>query len=400
MLKKLIYLHFVPLSIAISLVYICLLFSQNIISNIEGSQGKTITIEGKQDRVRSYYANLTKGDQPEIDFISSIKNKEQLTIFGSSEFSDSPYCSYNFLSDSLGVQSMGLGHAHHQNFSVLCELLAADEYVNSSNICIMLSLDWFNTEGTNTSAFLEFVRPNFLKRIIRNKNIDIEYKKYIGSYINDHSSEMDGLTKEMKLLRDVYISNTDSHEWFLRKKYQLSQFIKKSPDCNNVEYNIELRHLETRVWKGNMDVIAEAARKDFVSKITNNDLFVYDAYYSKYLIDSLGDEKKGSVTTVDMSGNKELNDFAILIKYLSSKGTNVSMVLQPLNPYYYKEIEKFDKLVDTLTTMLDNNKIPYLNMYVSSKKNYEPGVLKDIMHVGNYGWMQINSFLMNLYYES
>jgi poly-D-alanine transfer protein DltD len=48
---------------------------------------------------------------------------------------------------------------------------------------------------------------------------------------------------------------------------------------------------------------------------------------------------------------------------------------------------------------LDENEIPYLNMYVDNKVAYEPGLLNDIMHFGDLGWMKINNFLNNLYNE-
>jgi len=38
-------------------------------------------------------------------------------------------------------------------------------------------------------------------------------------------------------------------------------------------------------------------------------------------------------------------------------------------------------------------------MYAPTKEAYDPGVLKDVMHLGDYGWMKINYFLDSLYYE-
>jgi poly-D-alanine transfer protein DltD len=38
-------------------------------------------------------------------------------------------------------------------------------------------------------------------------------------------------------------------------------------------------------------------------------------------------------------------------------------------------------------------------MHVNTKEDYEPGVLKDVMHLGSYGWMKINMFLEKQYHE-
>ena len=36
-------------------------------------------------------------------------------------------------------------------------------------------------------------------------------------------------------------------------------------------------------------------------------------------------------------------------------------------------------------------------MFVTKKQDYEPGTLNDIMHIGDYGWMRVNEFLVKTY---
>jgi D-alanine transfer protein len=394
MLKRVFLHHFLPIVFSVLLVSIFIWATPFYFDS-----GEAAVIKGKQLKTNSHYANLTSGNQAEIDFISSIKNKKQLTIFGSSEFSDSPYCSYNFLPDSLGLQSLGLGHAYHQHLSILCELLAADEYLDSSKVCIIISPGWFETEGTNTSAFVEFVRPNFLKRIINNTNIDNKYKLHIGKYINNHNNQFEGLSNSMAFLRDKYRNQGDFS--YLNVQGQLRQKLrmkyKNVYKLNNVDYEPELTYLELKKWK--RDDLSANLQQNFVSSITNNDLYVNDEYYQKYLLDKDGVPRKGSITEVDIYNNNELKDFNLLVNYLVDKSVNCSFVIQPLNPFYYENLEINEPLIDTLKSILEKNNIPYLNMYVSNKKDYVPGTLTDVMHLGDYGWMKINNFLANLYYE-
>ena len=42
---------------------------------------------------------------------------------------------------------------------------------------------------------------------------------------------------------------------------------------------------------------------------------------------------------------------------------------------------------------IHQNNFTYFDMFVSDSKKYDPGVLTDIMHLGDYGWMKINEFL-------
>ena len=88
-----------------------------------------------------------------------------------------PYASYNFLPDSLGIPALGIGHAYHQELSILSALLAAGKKVDGSKVCIVLSPGWFYPGGkTIPQAFIEFVRPNFLNSIINDKSIDEKYR--------------------------------------------------------------------------------------------------------------------------------------------------------------------------------------------------------------------------------
>ena len=66
--------------------------------------------------------------------------------------------------------------------------------------------------------------------------------------------------------------------------------------------------------------------------------------------------------------------WSCLIVVLSLFNTGCSA----LNPYYYNEVGNNKELIEVLTNILDENSIPYLNMYASNKDEYEPGTLKAI----------------------
>jgi len=358
--------------------------------------GVAISVKGTQKKHRGTYANLTKGDQAEIDYLASIKNHNQLTIFGSSEFSDSPFCPFHFLPDSVGFPTIGIGHAYHQHFSILCELLAADEYIKNAKIAIVISLGWFDTKGTNTEAFIEFVRPNFLKKIIQDPNINIEYKKHIGAYIDSHAKEVDGISNEMELFRDVYLLNNDNY--WLKAKGKLRKHFKTDIPYN-VNYSIQTTDIEPKKLTGNLANLSIKVQEDFLSKISTNNIYVYDAYYTEYLLEKNGNQKNGYTPTINLKNNNEFNDFLMVVKYLKSKHADVSMIIQPLNPYYYSNLENYDDLVKKITRVLNDNQIPLLNMHITDKAQYESGTLKDVMHFGDYGWMKVNSFLLDQYHE-
>ena len=292
---------------------------------------------------------------------------------------------------------LGIGHAYHQEFSILSELMAADEYLENSKICVVLSPGWFETNGTNSAAFVEFVRPNFLKSIIYNNSIPNKYKAHLGEYIYNNKHEIDGVSNEMEILEDYFLF--EEGFIFQKIKSKIRLFLKKMYSKKEIGYDIGLKASLLVGNKVDYESSANQLQKEFVSKITTNDIYVYDEYYSQYLIDDNGKEKKGSINQIELTENKELADFFLLVEYLKLKNVNASFIIQPYNPYYFSQLENLNPILDVVKATLDKNEIPYLNMFVDNKADYEPGTLKDVMHLGDYGWLKVNYFLDSLYNE-
>jgi hypothetical protein len=117
MIKQVILNHFLPICIAITLVFGGLYFIPSI-KHSESQIEETI-IHGKQTKLKGRYGTiLNHGEEGEWNFMASMANKSQLTIFGSSEFCTLNSIPYNFFPDSLGRQFLGIGHAHHQHLSI------------------------------------------------------------------------------------------------------------------------------------------------------------------------------------------------------------------------------------------------------------------------------------------
>lgn len=399
-LKKVLLFHGLPIAISIGLVALVVAFTSPIRKTADK---KKVIVQGASQKTRGFHANLLTGYQAELNFIASIKNKDQLTIFGSSEFSESPIASYYFLPDSVGIKTLGIGHAFHQELSILCELLAANEYVEGSKICIIISPSWFESpgwvsdKGTNIEAFIEFVRPNFLDKIANDNSIDDKYKIHIGEYLDRNFSAIDGVSHSMNSLRDLYLDQNNSISSFesvIRRK------IMGNPDVTTVKYDVLIDDTDSlRSWGNNYDQTAKRLQSEFLKMISNNKIFVNDTYFSANLAKPDGEFEYGQTKELDLSTCHELRDFNLLIEYLAEKKVDCSFIIQPLNPYYYKDLDRKNELNSTITTTLDNHDFPYLNMFVSSKEAYEPGTLKDIMHLGDYGWMKINKYLDQLYHD-
>lgn len=358
---------------------------------------KTKLISGPTSPTRGTQANYELGEQGELHFMSSLARKNQITLLGSSEMNDSPYASYHFLPDSVGIPAMGFGHAFHQCFAMYCELLAAEEYLENAKVCILLSPGWFVTEGTNTEAFVEFVPSNFLSRIYNNPKVSNAEKDFVGQYISKHKADFSGLTKAMKSLADgaekrqkLFSVSLTLQKW-LSQQYEM--------DFNPIR-NANYKTLGAILAKKNFNIspsVYARLEKEAIQKSKNNNMFVDSSYYRTILLDENGKLKPGVIADIALQKNTELEDFKQLVKLLKSRKVDATFVIQSLNPYYYQNMKGYEPLIALLTKELDQAGIPYLNMYTTEKSKYRPGMLSDVMHLGDLGWMQINSFLLQTY---
>lgn len=403
-MKRIAQYHLAPFIAAIGLV---VLFIQITSPGAERAKITTNkTISGEQMRQRGVLTNYAYGDQSEIDLIASLKNKDQLTLFGSSEFADTPYGSYNFLPDSLGIQTMGVGHAHHQELSIICELLAAKKYLKGSKICIFLSPGWFTNDtpeldgGTNIEAFLEFVPPHFLSNIAYDKSIDKKYRVHIGAFIDRNYDKINSPSKSMERLREEFLKPKNSNLRNMQVNLKNKIYGTETPLATIYNYSVSMNPKKlTSHWNNNWEAVLERTLNEFKAESSKNDLHVYDEYYQKFLPKENGKVVFPTIDPLDLKNCREFKDFKLLLELLKENEVECSFVIQPLNPYYYKHIENYKELWTSVESMLNANKFPYLNLFVYNKKDYDSGTLRDVMHLGDYGWTKVNRFLNSIYHE-
>ncbi len=351
---------------------------------------ETRIVVGKQAAMRGTFANFPT-NQIELELAGSLSNPNTITVLGSSEMGEIlQYSPYYFLPDSLNMPVVGFGHAYHQDFSIFCELLAMESQIKNSKICIILSPGWFETDGTNTEAFLEFARPNFLKSIIYNDRIPLESKMEIGRFVSAHYDEIDqpaeyiNYFKKLYQTRNIPLLNEEMAEnkgGIANVSYAVSTAEKPVKPTKNIDWNATEKRIQ----------------QAFTAAIKTNRLYVSDVYFKDVLLKD-GDVKKGKTEEIDPpSKNREFQDFLLLVALLKKYNCDATFVIQPLNPYHYDGLENYNEIVASLEKVLRKNQFPYLNLFVTDKKKYEPGTLNDVMHLGDYGWIKVNRFLYENY---
>jgi D-alanyl-lipoteichoic acid biosynthesis protein DltD len=377
--------HVIPIVISVAVVFF---LDWAIVKVEKNASFKTEMLSGTAVSDRGLIPNCSEKNG-EIELIGSLQNPNKLSVFGSSELQETNYAAYIFLPDSLGLRTTAFGHAYHQNLSIACELLAAGEHLNGANVCIILSPGWFEGEGTNIEAFLEFVRPNFLKRIIHDKTIPKEEKLRIAHFVSDHYSDVNNPSKELTYLRNMSV----------QEKYGcLPQgFLMYAKNhIPNVEYKVVSNIKKKQPLNPFFNWVKAKKRiqGEILKSFGNNSIYVDSAYFTQYL---LRDGKYVGDKMEEINPVNEFEDFKMVVDILKRHHCKATFIIQPLNPYHFADLHQFNATKVKIKSELAKAKFPVLDLYVTSKKEYTPGILKDVMHPSDFGWMEINEFLVKQY---
>jgi D-alanine transfer protein len=358
------------------------------------SEEKRTLISGKQTLFRGTQANYASGIQAEIEWMAALKNKKNIVILGSSELGTLPRSPYLEFPDSLHIPTIGFGHAFHQSFSMYCQLLAGREHLKNAKICIIFSPSWLETEGTNVQAFLEFVPINYLRKIIHDDTISKALKNHIGEFIYRNEHLIDNPNHIYKFFKNSALTRNKP---FIQEKLDVYR-----NNISSVHYDVKTLDLKksTKKLPENYQKQMDFTKNEFIRSVTNNSIFVNNAYYSEYVIDQkTGKPRTGQVQDSNYINCQEMKDFLLLIEILHHFKVDASVVIQPLNNYHYSGSENLNPAIQSIEKNLKARNIPYLNLFAYNKLAFEPAVLTDIMHLGNYGWMKINQFLYNTYVQ-
>jgi D-alanyl-lipoteichoic acid biosynthesis protein DltD len=351
-----------------------------------------------------FIANFSSNKAYETSFLKSSEGVETIFLLGSSELTaPSDAIPYNFISKHFTTQVRGVGHAGNQCFSTYSQLLANESLLKNAPIVIILSPGWFEskfTKGTSSQVFLEFNSEDFLNKILKNKN-DPEFRAYECERVAQLYTEFNAPSLELKLMnfesrasksfihRIVYMPLLLCDRFLLRMREHISP-LPKSTDASFKRPPIIPESVSF-----NWDSIYTATKKEVMKKSTNNNMGIADDYYTEYI-----NGKKGHMEPVSERFNQELTDFQMLIKLLKDKHVNASFIISPVNPFYYKNLQTITPTIEIIEKTIVANHFPYLNLFQTDTLKYEKPILHDVMHMSDYGWYQVDRFMIDTYHLS
>lgn len=326
-----------------------------------------------------------------------MKEDGDLMIFGSSELSSpvdqNPINIFPFKEAEYEVSIYG--RAYTQSLQHATILSNIDNLNDKDKIAIVISAQWFAKEvGIDGSDFsVNFSEQQFYN-FFNNENVDKESKLYYAKRISQLLKKSGEYIEESIYANLYYRDNIISKAVLnlLKPYYSLKEYLLEIKDkVQTIKLLEELEDKKTNILKDiNWNDEYEKAEIQGKEKVTNNDIFVDDNYYDKYLRDKY-DSLKDSWKDINLLASKEVDDYKFLLKVCKENNIKPLIILMPVNGLYYDHLgltlDKRTEFYNTMEEMAENYDFDVLNL---QDKEYEKYYLSDVMHLGWKGWLNID----------
>lgn len=363
------------------------------------------TLLSNQNQKSRYISNFVDNPNYESQFLQTSDSSKTIYLLGSSELtSPSPALPYNFISNHFATKVMGVGHAGNQSLSIYSQLLANENRLDNLPIVFIISPNWFDSrrsKGTSSAVFLEYNSENFLNKILK-LNHNAEFQEFLYKRITNLFPEFNSPNLEIKLMIFKSLaSRSFIHKALYTPVVFFDELLLSIKENINLEKNFNNADCELITHSSvspdsviiSWDSLFSSSKQAVLSNATNNKMGISNDYYLEYI-----NGKQGNIQQVDEKNLQELEDFKMLIKLLKQKKVNASFIISPLNPYYYKNLNDLLPVIQTIEKEILNCKFPCLNLFETDTLKYDKALLRDVMHLSDYGWHKVDQFIINTYH--
>lgn len=376
--------------------------------------------------------------------IDAAMKRNDLLMMGSSELGspvpEKPQAMFpnNFYNNNVSC----VGHAYVQNYLHAIDIGANNKTINGNDIVIVESLQWFagnerSTDGTLSNfselQFYEFLnnpdiseknKKYLCRRFIETENYkEINVENEIDKNISDNKMKhrILNIFKIYKTVLNPYIVegniifpdtyilarlyNSDSLKGKIAYSCMKPYYhVKYSYMCLKDKYSVykflkQIDSNEYGVKNINWEDIYTTAEKEGKDACTNNEWYVYDEYFTKYLENNI-DGRKDSGKDIPLMVSKEWNDYNFFLSVCDELNIHPYIVIMSTNGPYYDHCgyskERRDEYYNKVESVANEYGMDVLNL-----KDYEytPYFYCDVMHLGWKGWAYVNQKIIEYFTE-
>lgn len=341
------------------------------------------------------YTNTDLFGSPSI--LKETLDEGTIPFMGSSELNsdmDKPYWPFNVFK-SKETNFLKIGKGGYQSLIHTGTLGAIGNDIKTNKVIFNLSAQWFTPEGIKAEAVLNYLSYETVDGFLRNDKISDGVKEDYVDRILEASDGFEDYQENILTLQEAAASSSPLAQGQARL-IVTKEKIKKSFNLMTDLDKLEDGSLDLDEAQGHLDFdkMLEEAQARASGASTSNDLYIVDEYYLEYVrpmieeMQTSGVKKDKDQTT---KGSPEYKDLEIFLRVCQDLGLEALIINVPMQGYWldlsgYPKEER-QAYYENIRSLVSKYPVEFLDL---SSYEYEPYFLKDIMHMGEKGWVIID----------
>lgn len=335
------------------------------------------------------YGYLYSGVKSEsVPFTLAASHDDTYFLFGSSELATYPgmvsTVPDNVFQDyDCGMRFMYIGEAYDQSLWMAIAAGAYAQGMPNKKVGIVVSSQWFFDGGLEPGIFkMRFSYPLY-EAFCDNPSISDETKRYVAARLLDEGVDGALVDAGMKPMpQDVVNARIFAAMNDLRLRNSLREARTLGLPARTAKEAPDFEALRTQA-------IADAREM-----CANNEYHVYNDYWREYLEPDY-EARAGEMAGETLTQTPEYDDLQCFLDVCREGGLEPYVIIMPVNGgwYDYVGLERSARAAcyDRVRKMCEDAQVECLDL---SPYEYEPYYLRDIMHFGWLGWLDVEQGFM------
>lgn len=342
----------------------------------------------------------------------SIKNGDNLLMFGSSEFESSKKYSthpFNFFNNkNNGYQVNLIGRAGYKSLIHAIDIASLGSDMKNQKIVFVLSPQWFIKGGIDENTFEACSSELQVYEFLSNPNINQKEKDFLTKRILEISKKKPN--KEFQIMRtycELY-SKKDTSSKFLkfimapyyRCRHELLSIREKIISYDVLKHNNMLSKYKLP-RKTSFDWEKELNKAVFNAQKNSDNEFGMDNNSYKYITKGKLEKLRNSMKKISYDSSPEYDDFRLFLDICKAEKIKPLIINIPVNGrwYDYCGFNKEDRLIyyNKVNSIIKEYGFDVADF---SDHEYDNYFLKDGTHLGWKGWIYVDKAIDQFYHQN
>lgn len=249
-----------------------------------------------------------------------VMEGNSIPVFGSSELSaadDVAYPPVLFKNGNADFNMVLMGRGYMQSLHHAVTLGGMADVIPGKKVVLILSPQWFTASHLSSESYAGRFSERMFSKFLRNPRISYDIKEKVINRMKTLLTADPGQLARLETYEKVYLKRSlnpiaqievRAYDSFM--DYRQIYLLEKEMESLKKEEN----DVTVTADQIDFDVLMEKAEKAGEKACTNNNLYIYDEYYDKYVRDGEKDEK-GSNSENSYLSSPEYEDLRIFWMY-------------------------------------------------------------------------------------